>query len=53
MDIYIYARDRLVVTLRFLASGDSLKTSHIAPEVCEAIIGFMKGYIEISIYIVI
>jgi len=51
---------RLAVTLRFLATGDSYHTlmyifrisvpaiSTIIPEVCQAVIKSLKGYVEVS-----
>jgi hypothetical protein len=51
---------RLAVTLRFLATGDSYHTliytfrisvpaiSIIIPEVCQAVIKSLKGYVEVS-----
>ncbi|XP_011859024.1 PREDICTED: uncharacterized protein LOC105556537 [Vollenhovia emeryi] len=57
----IPVRERLAVTLRFLASGDSYQSlsflfkiskqsiSNIVPEVCEALIDFLKDQIKVSI----
>lgn len=57
----IPVRERLAVTLRFLASGDSYQSlsylfkmskqsiSNIVPEVCEALIDLLKDQIKVSI----
>lgn len=56
----ISAKERFMITLRFLASGDSYTSlqylfkvskqsiSGIVPEVCDAIIEVLKGYIKAS-----
>lgn len=56
----IPVRERLAITLRFLASGDSYTSlsylfkvsksaiSILVPEVCEAVIGFLKDNIQVS-----
>lgn len=56
----IPVRERLAITLRFLASGDSYTSlsylfkvsistiSLFVPEVCEALIGFLKDNIQVS-----
>lgn len=61
----IPARERLAVTLRFLASGDSYQSlsylfkiskqsiSKIVPEVCRALIVFLKDVIKVCISIII
>lgn len=50
-------KERLLITLRFLASGDSYVSlqylfkqsiSKIVPEVCEAIIDVLKNYVKVS-----
>lgn len=58
----ITVKERLLLTLRFLASGDSYVSlqylfrvskqsiSKIIPNVCEAIIDTLKDYVKVSIY---
>ncbi|XP_017302989.2 uncharacterized protein LOC108253473 [Diaphorina citri] len=59
----VSAEDRLALTLRFLATGDSYTSlqytfriskqtiSTIVPEVCEAIIDVIKNNIKVSLYL--
>ena len=61
----ISPKERLLLTLRFLASGDSYASlmflfriskqsiSKIVPEVCKTIINSLKDYVKVSTYLVL